>query len=183
MTENETIDRLRAVIARLHDKIDDLEAELAEYRNENEQDKASVKRRISEIEGGEAGKSDSEGGVNGSETMLPIERLSKFGENHVAIANVTASVNRATSIFEHFDQWAEKAPAGRVIKSNLKTLLETATGEALAWRQVYRACRKLEEWSKGTIEFVRHDRHGWMLIQEQPSSLGERIRPSSANGG
>ena len=86
------------------------------------------------------------------------------------MADVTASVERATVLFENFREWSKKAPAGRVIRDNLRNLLSTATGERLAWRQVYRACEKLEEWSKGAIQFKQHDRHGWMLIADGQAS-------------
>jgi len=59
-------------------------------------------------------------------SLTPMERLAALGEEHVAVANVTASVKRAGTIFEHFIEWSKKAPSGRVIKANLKTLLNTA---------------------------------------------------------
>lgn len=136
-------------------------------------------RRIDELEDRIE---DEKGGVQDDETtiqdddMLPIERLARMEDDEDkrdgVMADVTASVERATVLFDHFREWSQKAPAGRVIRDNLRNLLSTATGERLAWRQVYRACEKLEEWSKGAIEFVQHDRHGWMLIgDEQASSV------------
>jgi hypothetical protein len=135
-------------------------------------------RRIDELEDRIE---DEKGGVqadeNGSQDpeMLPIERIARLKESddkdESPFADTTPSVDRAVAIFQHFGEWSKKAPSGRVIKSNLKNLITTATGESLAWKQVYRACRKLEEWTKGLIEFIQHDRHGWILVQEQPSSV------------
>lgn len=109
--------------------------------------------------------------------LLLIERLAKFGENSTVVADVTASVKRAKEIFTHFRQWASKTPTGYVAKDNWKRLLETATGESLAWKQVYRACRTLEKFTKGAIEFKKTRRHGWMVVADSLE------RMSSAGGG
>lgn len=120
------------------------------------------------------GKSDEDG--SNRHELLPIQRIARLkqsdDQDESPFADTTPSVDRAVAIFQHFGEWSKKAPSGRVIKSNLKNLLTTATGESLAWKQIYRACRKLEEWSKGAIQFIQHDRHGWILVQEQPSSVG-----------
>lgn len=119
--------------------------------------------------------SDTEDGSN-QDDILPIERLSKLQEasegdtDHPALKGNSASLKRAITIFDHFGEWSKKTPKGHVIKSNLKSLLNTATGESLAWRQVYRAAEKLAEWSKESITFKQHRKHGWMLIREQSSS-------------
>jgi hypothetical protein len=72
--------------------------------------------------------------VKGGETMLPIEQLSEYGEDSdiARVRGVTESVERAVEIFEHFNEWSSQAPSGRVIKSNLRTLLSTALGEQIA---------------------------------------------------
>jgi hypothetical protein len=93
---------------------------------------------------------------------------------------MTPSIERAVAIFDHWENWSEKTPKGRVLKSDLKTLLRTATGEQLAWRQAYRAAEALEELSKGRIEFVDHSRHGKMLIQPQPARSGDCQSSSAA---
>ena len=109
--------------------------------------------------------------------LLPIERIARLKESsgepeNNPFADTTPSVDRAVAIYQHFREWSSKAKAGRVIRDNLKKLLNTATGESLAWKQVYRACEKLEEYSKGSIEFIQHDRHGWMLVSGRSSSVG-----------
>lgn len=93
----------------------------------------------------ESERSESDNDADRGWELLPIERLSKFGEDSTVIADVTASVKRAKAIFQHFHSWASKTPTGYVVKDNLKQLLETATEESLAWKQVYRACRALEK--------------------------------------
>ena len=109
--------------------------------------------------------------------LTPIERVAKLGSDGTGI-EVTPSIERAVAIYEHWDEWAKKTPKGQVLKDGLKTLLRTATGENLAWRQVYRAAEALEELSKGRIKFFHHDRHGKMLLA--PPSETERECHSSS---
>lgn len=152
------VDRVERVeLARdaAHRRIDDLEEQIEEDKPRGEDD--------------EDGSPD--------DGLLPIERLAQLKEDdrdeqENPFTDTTPSVDRAVAIFQHFREWSNKAPKGRVIRDNLKDLLNTATGERLAWKQVYRACRKLEEYSKSSIEFIQHDRHGWMLVAGQSSSVG-----------
>jgi len=113
--------------------------------------------------------------------MTPMERLVRLGEESI-MTNVTASVRRAKAIATHFGQWASRTPNGLVVKDNLKNLLETAVDERLAWKQVYRAARALEKFTKGAIRFEKHRRHGWMLVAE-PAIVSRLGRASSANEG
>jgi hypothetical protein len=167
------------VSLRLYAELERKYEELTDRVERVELSRDAAHRRIDELEdeiedenptpdGSETGSQDSE--------MLPIERIARLkasdDKDESPFADTTPSVDRAVAIFQHFGEWSKKAPSGRVIKSNLKNLITTATGESLAWKQVYRACRKLEEWSKGAIQFIQHDRHGWILVQEQPSSVG-----------
>ena len=117
---------------------------------------------------GEEGATESEN--NG---MLPIERLAEAEDREDAtMGHVTASVDRATTLFSNFTEWASKTPKGMIIKDGLKNLLSTATGERLSWRQVYRAMDKLEEWSKGRITHEVHRKHGHLLRMDgQVSSV------------
>ena len=134
----------------------------------------------------QAGSPGSKGGGDGSETamqrpdMTPIERLSTMDTQDTGI-DVTPSIERAVTIFDHWKEWSDKTPKGRVLKNDLKTLLRTATGEKLAWRQAYRAAEALDELSKGQIEFIHHKRHGKMLIEAAPArSKNDDCHSSSA---
>jgi hypothetical protein len=141
-----------------------------------------LEEQIADVEAGSAG---SKGGGDAPETtmqrpdMTPIERLSKMDIEDTGI-DVTPSIERAVSIFDHWEEWSDKTPKGRVLKSGLKMLLRTATGEKLAWRQVYRAAEALEELSKGQIEFIEHKRHGKMLIESEPARNGHCHSSSAA---
>jgi hypothetical protein len=166
------------VSLRLYAELERKYEELLDRVERVELSRDAAHRRIDELEDEIE---DEKGGVQADETttqdddLLPIERIARLKESddqdESPFADTTPSVDRAVTIFEHFREWSKKAPSGRVIRDNLRNLLNTATGERLAWKQVYRACRKLEEWSKGAIEFVQHDRHGWLLVEEQPSSV------------
>ena len=189
---HEKIDRLETVIEDQAERIDQLLrekaqnrqriAELEDYRAENEHDKATIRKQVTEVEEtSSAADAESDESGTQSESTTPMERLLHLGEQGVMI-DVTASVKRAKAIAAHFGQWASRTPKGLVIKDNLKTLLRTATGEKLAWKQVYRAARALEKFTKGAIRFEKHRWHGWMLIAE-PQVVSRFGRASSANGG
>lgn len=161
--ETETVAVPKALLEKLLDRVDELEDELQEYRDHNERDKAKIRQQVSAaIEESERSESDEE--TEGRD-LLPMERLIQLGESGVT-GTVTASVERAKAIFEHFQSWASRTPSGYVVKDNLKNLLETATGESLAWKQVYRACRALERFTRGVVEFKKTRRHGWIVTAE-----------------
>ena len=172
--DGKTVAVPKALLEKLLDRVDELEEELQEYRAENERDKATIRQQVSEAVA-ESERSDSGEDEQGHD-LLPMERLIQIGENGIT-AEVTASVKRAKAIFEHFQNWASKTPTGYVVKDNLKRLLETATGESLAWKQVYRACQALEKFTRGMIEFKKTRRHGWMVVADSLE------RMSSASGG
>ncbi|WP_049913247.1 hypothetical protein [Halococcus thailandensis] len=180
---------LRSSHERLEERVDDTEADQNELQSELERAEASRGHIIEDIVDVEEQLADVEMPVesdngNNAETsqqhtdMAPIERISVMDTDETGI-DVTPSIERAVSIFEHWGEWSDKTPKGRVLKDDLKTLLRTATGEGLAWRQVYRAAEALEELSKGRIEFIDHSRHGKMLIESLSARSGD-CRSSSA---
>lgn len=186
MSETSVVEVPRVLLERLLDRVDDLEAELNQYREANERDKATIRQDVHEAiekgdqpDGADDAQNDETSSHDGSTT--PMERLIQLGE-HGVMADVTASVRRAKAIACHFREWASKTPNGLVVKDNLKSLLGTATGERLAWKQVYRAARALEKFTKGQVRFEKHRRHGWMLIAE-PAIVTRLERASSAPGG
>jgi len=184
---------LRASHDQLKERVDEAETERDELRDEIEragdsrghiiQDIVDVEQQLDDLE---TGSPTPKGGGDGSETamqrhdMTPIERISRMDAQDTGI-DVTPSIERAVAIFDHWKEWSDKTPKGRVLKNDLKTLLRTATGEKLAWRQAYRAAEALEELSKGRIEFIHHKRHGKMLIETAPAkSKNSDCHPSSA---
>jgi cell division septum initiation protein DivIVA len=171
----------------LRERIRKLEAENENLREHNRRiakDLAGAKKRIEELEQGvQQEATESEESEPRDDSLTPFEQVLRAGEAGV-IGNLTAKDERAQSIGKHFAKWASRAPDGLVIKDNLKNLLETATGENLYWRQVYRSCRALEEATNGAIEFTKHRRYGWILVA-QPSFVNRisQLRSSSAGGG
>lgn len=114
--------------------------------------------------------------------LLPIERLLRGDDrDDWHIGNATPSVERAKELYQHFTDWASTTPKGKVLKtsggtrgsSTLKNLLNAALdGPDLSWKQVYRCCHKLEEWTQGCIRFEDNGRHGKILVmEERPSSV------------
>ena len=175
-----TVEELKNELDSVKAELQSVKQEFHNYRNAVSKKFSGHEEELTELEARfeeetptpdepETGSQDSE--------LLPIERIARLKESSGEpesnpFADTTPSVDRAVAIYQHFREWSSKAKAGRVIRDNLKKLLNTATGESLAWKQVYRACEKLEEYSKGNIEFIQHDRHGWMLVSGRSSSVG-----------
>jgi regulator of replication initiation timing len=182
---------LRSSREQLEERVDDAETERNELQGELERAEASrghiiedivdVEEQLADVEV-ESVESNSGNNAEASKQrpdMAPIKRISVMDTDETGI-DVTPSIERAVSIFEHWEEWSDKTPKGRVLKSDLKTLLRTATGEGLAWRQVYRAAEALEELSKGHIEFIDHSRHGKMLIETSLAKSGHCQSSSAA---
>lgn len=197
----ETISELKETVEKQEETIDDQAETINEQANEIDELSGDVEKLDSRLDHGEkkAGHltediadlesqleqlspgSDSPGAdgehpENGS-TMLPIERVSRLEEAETEI-EITPSIERAITLFEHWQDWSTNTQKGRVLKENQKTLLRTATGENLSWRQVYRACEALHRLSKEQITFRQHSEHGWMLIEREPRR--RRCQSSSA---
>ena len=184
MSESETVGVPKALLERLLDRVDDLEDELSEYREHNEQDKATIRQDVHEaIEkadtAAEREAAESDDSRASDDSMTPMERLMRFGEDSI-VGRATESVERAMAIAENFSRWASKTPKGLVISDGLKNLVETATGERLFWKQIERACLALAKFSKGAIAFKNHSEKGWMLIA-QPDD--HKYQSLSAPGG
>jgi hypothetical protein len=118
----------------------------------------------------ESGSSPSESTGDGEEPRAKddtttLERIADDDADNPAGIQIGPSIERAAAVMENWQNWSKKAPKGRNIRDGLRTLIETATGETLAWRQVYRACKKVEQLTKGKIVFIKNNKHGWMLLQ------------------
>ena len=165
--------------AKLEREIQSLKEDYRQYQQAMSKKLDSLKEELREsgssTENPKGSSGESEDESTDDDGILPIERLRQIREQdteHPALpSNGRASFDRAVTIFENFGQWSDKAQAGRVIKSGLKNLLETALDERLYWSQVKRACAKLEEYSKGRIRLEKSNRHGNVLVCENQSVL------------
>jgi hypothetical protein len=181
---NESTDHEREVSLRAYAE---LEKELKSFKEDYRQYQQAMSKKLDSLKDElrsnpdsspkAGGKADtSEENKNNGDSILPIERLRQIREKdkeHPALpTNGKESFERALSIYENFGKWSDKAPKGRVIKSGLKTLLETVTGQDLYWSQIQRACRMLERYSKGKIEYKKTSRHGWILVAKQSVLAG-----------
>jgi hypothetical protein len=183
----ETFDPIRSLFDGLVATLQETEAENEQLREDIDREcgaRASLQKDVSEMKervdssASESADQSAESAPR-EESMTPMERIIRMGENAVT-KNLTPSDRRGKAIAEHFSSWASKAPNGIVVKENLRNLLETATGEKLAWKQVHRACRALADLTKGAIAFRKTERFGWVLIA-QPDD--HRYRSLSAAEG
>lgn len=162
---------------------------ISEQEEHSARDRASIRQDVTEaketaetaIEAAEkssALQGKEEENAAPAEPETPIERVSELDDDKHGI-DVTPSVRRAVTLYENLRDWSVKTPRGYVLKTKngLKDLLSAATEENLSWKQVYRACRALDDMAKGSIEFHRDNpRHGKMLVipeenQRQSSSV------------
>jgi regulator of replication initiation timing len=183
---------LRSSHDQLKERVDESETERNKLQSEMERAEASrghiigdivdVEDQLDNFEAGSLG-GENEDAADGTSAqhleMTPIERISIMDAEDTGI-DMTPSIERAVSIFDHWKEWSKKTPKGRVVKDELKSLLRTATGEKLAWRQVYRAAEALEELSKGDIQFIHHNKHGKMVIEPNPARSGHCQSSSAA---
>jgi TolA-binding protein len=176
--EREARQELEERVEEQAEEIEELESEIEraeESRGHIIEDIVDVEEQLDDVEPGSEG---GEGGVQGEETTIrrpdltPIERLSKIEDTEDTAIEITPSIERAVTIFDHWEDWSQRTPKGRVLKEGLKTLLRTASGDKVNWRQSYRAAEALEELSKGRIQFMKHKRHGKMLLEPEPASNG-----------
>ncbi|WP_330633647.1 hypothetical protein [Halocatena halophila] len=102
----------------------------------------------------------------------PIERLLEDPKS--SGVRITKSVDRALTILGYFPQWSKKSVGGRVIapsETNLLDLMNTARSESLSWKQIHRACAKLEDLSNGIVEWVKDQDAGRCLRVKDESFL------------
>lgn len=174
-TDTNQVELLKNELAEERAKRKDVESQLAtlkedfgNYREAMSKKLEGLKSELTEVRSTESGTSDPQG--ESTETTTPLEDIADDEKEDPPGVQVGPSVTRAAAIMSNWETWSKQAPKGRTIRDGLKQLIETATGESLAWKQVYRACRKVEQLTKGKIVLARTKRHGNVLLQ--PSSAG-----------
>jgi chromosome segregation ATPase len=107
------------------------------------------------------------------ETPTPAQRaIEEYDETE----SDSSSKQRAVAILANYSDWCIKTQAGWVIRTReerLRDRLERELGEDLEWVQVYRACKKLENVTEGTIEYVDSDRKCLVAETHPDVLLGE----------
>lgn len=185
----ETVEKQNDQLEKQTDEVDELSTEienLEERLDHGEKKDGHLTTDIVDIENQLTELSQNATAVNGDDpkgdiAMLPIERIRRLGAENTEI-EITPSIERAVTIFEHWPEWASKTRKGLVLKKNQKTLLRTATDENLTWRQVYRACNALQQLSKQQIIFRKHNKHGWMLVERNPQERTHCQSSSAISG-
>lgn len=137
----------------------------------------TVNDRLDDLEGRvtlmEEGKSETADSSEGSVESLASEshqlaHLSNLNNEDLE-ENFNVSVQRAVTIYKHFDSWSSRISAGRRLKSGeLRKLLSAQSDkDELAWTQVHRAMKKFEEKTNSDFELVETKSLGKALIKRE----------------
>ena len=174
-----TIEDLRDTVEQQADRIDELESEFTDYRDENEFDKAQIRQKITEVENrtmntssGDATPRDEADEENSQATETPLERICTLPE-HVADRELTANQERARFIASDSQDYAEKAPAGLVIDSRaIKRVLTAIEGKRPHTQTVARVMDFLADLGQDGVELIK--RRGKKLIV-MDSEVADRL--------
>jgi hypothetical protein len=173
----EVVEDLREDLEAAHERIEDLEAELAEHQDYTGREFADVRGRITEIEeqnqapepGSPAETPTPEGkGTSAQNPETPLERICALPE-HVADRELTANQERARFIARDVRDYAERAPAGLVIGSRaIKRVLTASEGKRPHTQTVARVMDFLDDLGKDDIELIK--RRGRKLVVVDPDA-------------
>lgn len=170
MTNEEEVEQLKEKIQKLENKNKELKNKIQKLEHKHEvrkgevgEELAKLRQRITGIEN-ELGLEEYEY----IEQLLPnsskIERISALPEE--AKQNLSKDVQRATIIWENFEEWCKAGKKGRIIKSSqLKKLLSTKTNENLHYSQVYRAMKTFEEYTPENYQYMKNHTDGKILMK------------------
>ncbi|MFC5970093.1 hypothetical protein ACFPYI_01995 [Halomarina salina] len=174
--ENE---QLRERVGELEELVGTLQEKLRDETSRRGKEDGRMSRRLTAVED-ELGMDSEEvltiaaGGEGGG--MTPLGRVIKLGPEG-ALERPTAKHYRARAIAERWSDWGTvhgtKYGRKRVLASkrdDLKTRLEDANDESIAWNQVYRAMEWVAENSGGVITLREgNDEEGrYVLEQTEP---------------
>jgi ElaB/YqjD/DUF883 family membrane-anchored ribosome-binding protein len=167
---------------------------------ENEKEIDDVQEQVEEVES-TVEESNQAAATDGALTpeevqeLTPLEQASLFEPDEILNTQRSReTMERVLTIFENASEWGEKTRKGRVLRladHNVKNLLEAELDTSLCWKQLYRACRLVERYTKGAFTFFQTDRHGWILCLHEHKDLYDRMErgqhpltvSSAQNGG
>ena len=173
------VDKLTSTVEQQASRIDQLEQELADYKDHTGREHADIRHRITQTEeaveslenrtteGGSSGTtSRDEADETGSQT--PLDRITALPE-HMADRELTANQERARFIARDIQDYAEKAPAGLVIDSRtIKRVLTAAEEKRPHTQTVARVMNFLDELGKQDVQ--QKKRRGKKLIVVDPAA-------------
>jgi cell division septum initiation protein DivIVA len=171
----QTVEDLQDTIKQQAEQINELEDELADYRDHNERDKAQIRQKLTEVENQQtqAPSEDATLGIDAGEdpsqnAETPLERICALPE-HVADRELTANQERARFIARDVRDYAEKAPAGLVIDSRaIKQVITASEGKRPHTQTVARVMNFLDELGKEDVQ--QKKRRGKKLIVVDPEA-------------
>lgn len=150
------------------DDLDDLRDDRRTAEDRLHRERAKLARRVATLED-ELGIAATDAlavaeGDTGDHHLSKLGRLVRYGARAVE-ENPSTTTFRARELVENWNRWGtvrddalgrERRLASR--KHDLKTRLEDARNESLAWLQVYRAMQRVAEWSDGAVSLEEGSR-------------------------
>jgi len=162
-------------IEELESKVEELESDRKIDRRERAADRqrlTKVEEKVNDVDLDEVDSSSDDDPKY--DEMTPIEQIAQTDD--VGSITSSVSVERAVTLFQNIGEWGRKTPKGIVLRpaDQPVRLLEADRNEELAWKQYYRAAKKLESLSQGSVTFFDSDKHGKILLLHEQSGAYER---------
>ena len=181
-TRNE-LDDLRNELDETQDELQATQDELSETQDRLSKQVADDRKRISSLEDQLA---DVEPTPHGSQSTMqdveltPMERIARSDD--VSEINESPTVERAVALFRNLTTWGNSTTRGYTLRpaDNPLSLLQADQDEDLYWSQYYRACRAVEELTKGAVTFVDTEKHGKTLVLHEDSEVYQRLTTDQA---
>ena len=172
----ETVEQQSQQLEEKTDRIETLEEELAQHKDHAGREFADVRGRITEVENQrtephskDATPGVEEEGIGSQNGRTPLERIATTPEHQVNQLGLTANQERARFIAKDVRDYAEKAPAGLVIRSSdVKKVIAAKEGERPHNQTVARVMDFLDTLGKDDVDMVK--RRGRNLIVVEPDA-------------
>lgn len=173
--ENETNDDLREENDDLREKVEELEDDLQSSRSARK----TLFQKVHAMENGDGSSGDGSSGIGTTTddaSSLPIEQLSGLSDDD-RFTSLNPAEERAITLWENLPDWGKyNSSADRLTIKNDRhlheKLNEAREDDRIAeWNQRDRMLRAAERLSKGTAEHRETNRHGWVLVVEQPGTV------------
>lgn len=156
---------LRTELTEVRAELTDLRSEVRDYREENELDKAHIRKSVKNVESdvetiADTDSPDATPGGDGEETdrqndETPLEQITRLPET-TALKQLRANEERARFVATNIDQYASKAPAGYVLtSSDLSTVLAARDGHSPHTQTIARVMNFLDRFGKDHVEVVK----------------------------